>query len=37
MDAPSERARVKRMNKRAHYDAETVHGILEATRICNVG
>ena len=37
MDAPSERARVKRMNKRAHYDAETVHGILDATPICNVG
>ena len=37
MDAPSERARVKRMNKRAAYDAETVHGILDATPICNVG
>ena len=37
MDAPSERTRVKRMNKRAAYDAETVHGILDATPICNVG
>ena len=37
MDAPSERARVKRMNKRAKYDAETVHGILDAMPICNVG
>ena len=25
------------MNKRAKYDAETVHGILDATPICNVG
>jgi nitroimidazol reductase NimA-like FMN-containing flavoprotein (pyridoxamine 5'-phosphate oxidase superfamily) len=37
MDAPSERTRVKRMNKRAKYDAETVHGILDAMPICNVG
>ena len=35
--APSERTRVKRLNKRAKYDAETVHGILDATPICNVG
>lgn len=37
MDAPSERTRLKRMNKRAKYDAETVHGILDAMPICNVG
>ena len=37
MDAPSERTRVKRMNKRAKYDAKTVHGILDAMPICNVG
>lgn len=37
MDAPSERTRVKRMNKRAKYDEETVHGILDAMPICNVG
>ena len=37
MQAPSERTRVKRLNKRAKYDAETVHGILDATPICNVG
>jgi nitroimidazol reductase NimA-like FMN-containing flavoprotein (pyridoxamine 5'-phosphate oxidase superfamily) len=37
MDAPSERTRVKRVAKRAKYDAETVHGILDATPICNVG
>ena len=35
--APSERTRVKRLNKRAKYDAETVHGILDAMPICNVG
>ena len=37
MDAPTERTRVKRMNKRARYDAETVHAILDAMPICNVG
>ncbi len=37
MDAPSERVRVKRMNKRAKYDEETVHGILDAMPVCNVG
>ena len=37
MTAPTERTRVKRLNKRAKYDAETVHGILDATPICNVG
>lgn len=36
-DAPSERTRVKRLNKRAKYDEETVHGILDAQPICNVG
>jgi nitroimidazol reductase NimA-like FMN-containing flavoprotein (pyridoxamine 5'-phosphate oxidase superfamily) len=35
--APSERTRVKRLNKRAKYDEETVHGILDAMPICNVG
>ena len=37
MKAPSERTLVKRMNKRAKYDEKTVHGILDATPICNVG
>ena len=37
MDAPTERTRVKRLNKRAKYDTETVHGILDAMPICNVG
>jgi uncharacterized protein len=36
-EAPSERTRVKRLNKRAKYDAETVHGILDSMPICNVG
>lgn len=35
--APSERARVKRMNKRAHYDAATIHPILDAQPLCTVG
>jgi nitroimidazol reductase NimA-like FMN-containing flavoprotein (pyridoxamine 5'-phosphate oxidase superfamily) len=34
--APSERTRVKRMNKRAHYDEITVHGILDAQPQCVV-
>ncbi|MGH6853935.1 MAG: pyridoxamine 5'-phosphate oxidase family protein [Aestuariivirga sp.] len=37
MDAPSERTRVKRLNKRARYDEETVHGILDAMPHCSVG
>lgn len=36
-EAPSERTRVKRLNKRAKYDEETMHGILDATPICSVG
>jgi uncharacterized protein len=36
-DAPSERTRVKRLNKRAHYDEETVHAILDAMPTCSVG
>ena len=35
--APSERTRVKRVNKRAKYDHETVHGILDAMPVCHVG
>ena len=36
-EAPSERTRVKRLNKRAKYDAETVHAILDAMPVCHVG
>ncbi len=36
-EAPSERTRVKRLNKRAKYDSETVHGILDAMPLCTVG
>ena len=36
-EAPSERTRVKRLNKRAKYDKETVHGILDASPVCHVG
>ncbi len=35
--APSERTRVKRMNKRAHYDEATIHPILDAQPQCWVG
>jgi uncharacterized protein len=34
--APSERTRVKRLNKRAHYDAATIHPILDAQPQCVV-
>jgi uncharacterized protein len=36
-DAPSELTRLKRMHKRAHYDEETVHAILDAQPLCTVG
>ncbi len=35
--APSERTRVKRMNKRAHYDEAVIHPILDAQPLCTVG
>ena len=35
--APSPRVRVKRLHERGHYDAETVHAILDAMPICSVG
>jgi uncharacterized protein len=35
--APSELARVRRMHKRARYDAETIHAILDAQPMCTVG
>ena len=34
---PTERSRVKRMNKRAHYDEATIHSILDAQPMCTVG
>ena len=39
MDAftPTDRSRIKRSHKRAHYDRETVHGILDAGLVCHVG
>ena len=35
--APSERVRVKRLHERGHYDAATIHPILDAMPICSVG
>jgi nitroimidazol reductase NimA-like FMN-containing flavoprotein (pyridoxamine 5'-phosphate oxidase superfamily) len=35
--APSERVRVRRLHERGHYDAETIHGILDAMPVCHVG
>jgi uncharacterized protein len=36
-NSPTERTRVKRMNKRAHYDEATIHPILDAQPMCTVG
>lgn len=33
---PSERARIRRASERAHYDAETVHAIVDAAWLCHV-
>ena len=37
INTPSQRSRVKRMNKRAHYDEATIHPILDAQPMCTVG
>lgn len=34
---PTARSRVKRLPKRAHYDRETIYGILDAAFICHIG
>jgi uncharacterized protein len=36
-DAPSDLTRLRRMHKRAHYDEDTVHAILDAQPLCSVG
>jgi hypothetical protein len=35
--APSDRVRVKRLHERGHYDAETIHRILDTMPVCSVG
>ena len=35
--SPTERSRIKRLAKRAAYDAATVHAILDAQPFCSVG
>lgn len=35
--APTERTRVRRLPDRGHYDAETVHKILDEAFVCHVG
>ncbi len=37
MKAPTDLTRLRRMNKRAHYDEDTVHAILDAQPLCTVG
>lgn len=37
VSAPSERTRVKRLAKRAHYDRKAVHAVLDAGFVCHVG
>ena len=34
--APSERTRVRRLPARAHYDSETINGIVDAATVCSV-
>jgi nitroimidazol reductase NimA-like FMN-containing flavoprotein (pyridoxamine 5'-phosphate oxidase superfamily) len=34
---PSDRTRVRRLGERGHYDAETIHAILDEALICHVG
>lgn len=34
---PTDMTRLKRVHRRAHYDSETVHGILDANPLCHVG
>lgn len=34
---PTARSKVKRLPKRAHYDRETIYGILDAAFICHIG
>ena len=34
--APSSRTRIRRLPERAHYDAETIHAIVDASPICNI-
>jgi len=36
-DAPSERARVRRLHERGHYDRATIDAILDAMPLCHVG
>lgn len=35
-DAPSERTRIKRLAKRAHYDRKTAYAVLDAGILCHV-
>jgi len=35
--APTDRVRVRRKHERGHYDAETIHPILDAMPVCSVG
>jgi nitroimidazol reductase NimA-like FMN-containing flavoprotein (pyridoxamine 5'-phosphate oxidase superfamily) len=37
MDAPSERTRVRRLAKRADYERDAIHAILDAAVVCHVG
>ncbi|HXE56583.1 MAG TPA: pyridoxamine 5'-phosphate oxidase family protein [Gemmatimonadales bacterium] len=37
MSAPSQRSRIRRLPKRARYDRETIHGILDQGSVAHVG
>lgn len=34
--APSERTRIRRLPDRGHYDADTLHSIIDAAMVCNI-
>ena len=34
---PTDHVRLRRLHQRGHYDAETIHGILDAMPLCHVG
>ena len=36
-DAPSERTRLRRLHERGHFDAASVHAVLDAMPLCHVG
>ena len=36
-DAPSDRTRLRRLHERGHFDAASIHAVLDAMPLCHVG